>query len=51
MNQPENQEPTNQQVKIEDLPVDAAQQDEVKGGHLGTAGVGILKSTDGGRTW
>jgi hypothetical protein len=32
MNQQENHEPTNQEVKIEDLPVDATQQDEVKGG-------------------
>ena len=47
MNKQANDNPT----IIEDLPVDPARQDEVKGGHLGAPGAGILKSTDSGRTW
>ena len=70
MSQQDNQERTNQAIKIEDVTVEESRQDEVKGGdggiqkvgcgHLilpnggnysGDAGVGVLKSTDGGRTW
>jgi hypothetical protein len=32
MRRNEKQEPTNQAVEVEDLPVDGARQDEVKGG-------------------
>lgn len=44
MNKRENED----QISLEDLPSDDAQQDEVKGG---SAGIGILRSTDGGHTW
>jgi hypothetical protein len=47
MNKQENED----QIFIEDLPVNEAQQDKTKGGGTGATGVGILKSTDGGRTW
>jgi hypothetical protein len=47
MNKQENDDPT----VIEDLQVDEAQQDEVTGGSTQSPGVGVLKSTDGGRTW
>jgi hypothetical protein len=44
------QEPHKQNV-IEDLSVDEARQDEVKGGRTGTSGPGVYRSTDGGQTW
>ena len=47
MSKPEN-EKLKGQTMIEDLPVDPAQQDEVKGGRTGTANGGVWKTTDGG---
>jgi hypothetical protein len=54
MSQQENQEPMNQAVEIEDLPLEEAQQDEVKGGlevkgeqgatyYVGSANGGVWK--------
>jgi len=43
-----NKQDNEDQISIEDLPSDEAQQDEVKGG---SPGIGTLRSTDGGRTW
>ena len=43
-----NKQEIEDQISIEDLPSDDAQQDEVKGG---SAGIGLLRSTDGGNTW
>ena len=45
------QQDTDNPTITEDLPVDEARQNEVKGGRTGIAGVGILRSTDGGSTW
>ena len=44
------QEDDNQTI-IEDLSVDEARQDEVKGGRTGKTGPGLYKSTDSGQTW
>jgi hypothetical protein len=41
-----NKQEKDNQTLIEDLPVDEARQDEVKGGLTGTQGPGIYKSTD-----
>jgi len=43
-----NKEENEDQVSVEDLPYDDAQQDQVKGG---SPGIGILRSTDRGSTW
>ena len=43
-----NRQESEDQIVIEDLPSDDAQQDEVKGG---SPGIGILRSTDRGSTW
>lgn len=39
------------QSAIEDLSVEEARESDVKGGSTRTAGIGILKSADGGRSW
>ena len=46
-----NKQEDHNQTLIEDLTVDEARQDEVKGGLTGAQGPGIYKSTSSGQTW
>jgi hypothetical protein len=46
-----NQQENDKQTTLEDLGVDEARQDEVKGGPRGSSGPGIYRSIDSGQTW
>ena len=50
MGQQENPKPTDPTVQLEDLPVEGARQEQVKGGLTGTANGGVRKTAGGGRS-